>query len=76
MCNQLTSKIKGHYRCERCDRPLNSSLWKGVVVVLSLSNRKQQNNLNCIRCIKSSKGNRYRTDEQLDSFVNSLMVVS
>ncbi len=75
MNNQLTSKIRGNSRCDRCDNILNASLWKGVVVVVSTSGKKATGCF-CVRCIQLSNGKYHRTDEQLDDFVNSLKVLA
>ncbi len=74
MNNQLTSQIKSHYRCDRCDNILNASLHKGVVVALAINIKGKR--YYCVRCMKNVSSVLHRTDEQLDSFVNSLMVVS
>ncbi len=74
MNNELTSKIRGNSRCDRCDNILNASLHKGVVVVLEINTKGKK--YYCVRCIKLSNLGYHRTDEQLDSFVSKLTVVS
>ncbi len=74
MNNELTSKIRSHSRCDRCDNILNASLHKGVVVVLAINTKGRK--YYCVRCIKLSNLGYHRTNEQLDSFVSKLTVVS
>ncbi len=75
MNNQLTNKIRWNERCVRCDIPLNSSLYLGVVVVVSSSGKKSSGCF-CLRCVRLSNGKYHRTEEQLNEFVSKLLVVS
>ncbi len=72
MINQLTSKIKIHFRCDRWDNILNASVYKCVVVALVIKIKGKR--YYCVRCMQNVSSILHRTDEQLDEFVNSLVL--
>ena len=71
MINQLTSEIRSHSRCTRCDNILNASLFKGKVIALKISVKGRK--FYCVRCMQNVSGKFHKTDEDLDMFVNSLV---
>ncbi len=73
----LTNHYRGIYsRCERCDQTLAGSIHRGMIVIYRM-NRKRSSPFLCIRCITRNQGAKYSvTEEQINNFVNSHLVIS
>ncbi len=73
----LTNHYGGMFsRCERCDQSLSCSIHRGMVVVYR-KNGKRVSPFLCVRCITRYQGRKYSiTEEQVNNFVNSHLVVS
>ena len=66
----LTFK-KRKTRCNRCDLPLSTSIWKNRIVVYTVNTKARPDQI-CIRCVtRESNIDRtfYHSPKQLDNFV-------
>ena len=72
----LTFK-KRKRRCNRCDLPLSTSIWKNRIVVYTVNTKARPDQI-CIRCVtRESNIDRtfYHSPEQLNKFIEGSILV-